>query len=91
MGNSGHEYTVIVETFLYKFLNDKFVYQAKLERPEIADAEDPYKALLDMSEDDYEELCDEMMDTVILDKEHLLPYLSSRQNEDNFAKILMRP
>lgn len=72
-------------------MNDKFVYQAKLERPEIADAEDPYKALLDMSEDDYEELCDEMMDTVILDKEHLLPYLSSRQNEDNFAKILMRP
>lgn len=87
LGNSGHEYTVIVETFLYKFLNDKFVYQAKLERPEIADAEDPYKALLDMSEDDYEELCDEMMDTVILEKEHLLPYLSSRQNEDNFAKI----
>lgn len=68
-------------------MNDKFVYQAKLERPEIADAEDPYKALLDMSEDDYEELCDEMMDTVILEKEHLLPYLSSRQNEDNFAKI----
>ena len=29
LGNSGNEYTVIVETFLYKFLNDKFIYEAK--------------------------------------------------------------
>ena len=26
LGNSGNEYVVIVQIFLYKFLNDKFVY-----------------------------------------------------------------
>jgi hypothetical protein len=33
LGNSGNEYTVIVETFLYKFLNDKFIYEAKRTYP----------------------------------------------------------
>ncbi len=45
LGNSGNEYTVIVETFLYKFLNDKFIYEAKRTLPELADAEDVYEAL----------------------------------------------
>lgn len=35
LGNSGNEYTVIVETFLYKFLNDKFIYEAKRTLPEL--------------------------------------------------------
>ena len=26
LGNSGSEYIVIVQMFLYKFLNDKFIY-----------------------------------------------------------------
>ena len=39
LGNSGNEYTVIVETFLYKFLNDKFIYEAKRTLPELADAD----------------------------------------------------
>ena len=46
LGNSGNEYTVIVETFLYKFLNDKFIYEAKRTLPELADAEDVYEALV---------------------------------------------
>ena len=29
LAGSGNEYVVIVETFLYKFLNDKFIYEAK--------------------------------------------------------------
>lgn len=29
LAGSGNEYVVIVEIFLYKFLNDKFIYEAK--------------------------------------------------------------
>ena len=29
MGNDGNEYKIITQTFLYKFLNDKFGYEIK--------------------------------------------------------------
>ncbi len=86
LAGSGNEYTVIVETFLYKFLNDRFIYEAKKEMPELAEAEDVFEALDAMTEDEYENLCD-MLDTIILKKEHLIPYLAKRQNEPNFAKL----
>lgn len=87
LAGSGNEYVVIVEIFLYKFLNDKFIYEAKKENPELAEAEDFFAALDAMSEDDYEEMCDSMLDTIILKKEHLIPFLAKRQNEDKFADL----
>lgn len=87
LAGSGNEYVVIVEIFLYKFLNDKFIYEAKKENPELANAEDFFAALDAMSEDDYEEMCDSMLDTIILKKEHLIPFLAKRQNEDKFADL----
>ena len=82
LGNSGNEYTVIVETFL-----DKFIYEAKRTLPELADAEDVYEALERLPDEEYEEMCDMMLDTIVLKKEHLIPYLAKRQNEDNFATL----
>lgn len=87
LAGSGNEYVVIVEIFLYKFLNDKFIYEAKKEKPELANAEDFFAALDAMSEDDYEEMCDSMLDTITLKKEHLIPFLAKRQNEDKFAEL----
>lgn len=87
LAGSGNEYVVIVEIFLYKFLNDKFIYEAKKENPELANAEDFFAALDAMSEDDYEEMCDSMLDTIILKKEHLIPFLAKQQNEDKFAEL----
>ena len=29
LGNDGNEFKIITQTFLYKFLNDKFAYEAK--------------------------------------------------------------
>lgn len=87
LAGSGNEYVVIVEIFLYKFLNDKFIYEAKKEKPELANAEDFFAAIDAMSEDDYEEMCDSMLDTIILKKEHLIPFLAKRQNEDKFAEL----
>ena len=89
LGNSGNEYVVIVQIFLYKFLNDKFIYSAKNEMPELVEnSKDIYESLSAMSDDEYEELCDLMENTVILDSEYLIPFVSQRRNDDNFAKIL---
>lgn len=87
LAGGGNEYTVIIETFLYKFLNDKFIYEAKKEKPELVQAEDFFAALDALPEDDYEEMCDLMLDTIILKKEHLIPFLAKRQNEDMFAEL----
>lgn len=89
LGNSGNEYVVIVQIFLYKFLNDKFVYSAKKVQPELVEGgKDIYDSLKELSDDDYEFLCSLLEDTVILKKEQLIPFVSARRNDDNFAKIL---
>ena len=89
LGNSGNEYVVIVQIFLYKFLNDKFVYSAKKAQPELVEGgKDIYDSLKELSDDDYVFLCSLMEDTVILKKEQLIPFVSARRNDDNFAKIL---
>ena len=35
LGNGGDEYKVIVQTFLYKFLNDKFLHSVSIAHPEL--------------------------------------------------------
>ena len=88
LGNSGNEYTVIVETFLYKFLNDKFIYEAKRTLPELADAEDVYEALERLPDEEYEEMCDMMLDTIVLKKEHLIPYLAKAFKSCDFKNSI---
>jgi len=39
LGNDGNEFKIITQTFLYKFLNDKFSYEAKKIDKKIAKAE----------------------------------------------------
>lgn len=36
MGNDGNEYKIITQVFLYKFLNDKFGYELKNTKSDIA-------------------------------------------------------
>lgn len=87
LGNGGNEYVVIVETFLYKFLNDKFIHEAKKVWKPLAEAENIWNYLDNMSEEDYDEMCDLMLDTVELRKHHLLYYVATRQNEPNFSEL----
>lgn len=87
LSGSGNEYIVMVETFLYKFLNDKFIYEAKQLNSDLAKSNDFYKTLEGFSENQYDILCDSMLNTVVLRKEHLIPNIAKRQNEDNFAEI----
>lgn len=88
LGNDGNEFKIITQTFLYKFLNDKFAYEAKQLDPTIANAEKWEEALVAMSEDDLEMLQLQMgADTAHLKPVHFISYLFSQQNQPEFAKL----
>lgn len=87
LGNDGNEFKIITQIFLYKFLNDKFRYAVKQEKPELDKAENFSKALLDLSEDEYQFLIASLDPNIPrLQPEHLISYLFSKQNDSDFAK-----
>ena len=89
LGNDGNEFKIITQIFLYKFLNDKFAYEAKRIAPQLAKAEKWEDALRAYTPDAYELLLAQLGgSTAQLRPEHFLSTLYGRQNEDNFAKIL---
>lgn len=87
LAGGGNEYIILVETFLYKFLNDKFIFEAKRWRPELKEAEDEQAFFEKMSDDDYDAMCDCMEDVVELRRTHLISYLAKFRNEPNFATL----
>lgn len=88
LGNDGNEFKIITQTFLYKFLNDKFAFEAKKIDQNIAKAEKWEEALASMSEDDLDMLQLQMGgDTARLKPQHFISYLFSQQNLADFAKL----
>ena len=87
LAGGGNEYIILVETFLYKFLNDKFVFEAKKWAPGLANADDQQAFFDRMSDDEYDSMCDCMEDVVELRKNHLISYLAKFRDEPNFATL----
>uniref|UniRef100_UPI003752715B HsdM family class I SAM-dependent methyltransferase n=1 Tax=Undibacterium sp. TaxID=1914977 RepID=UPI003752715B len=88
LGNDGNEFKIITQIFLYKFLNDKFAYEAKKIDKAIAKAEKWEEALAQMSEDELDMLQLQMgADTARLKRSHFISYLFSQQNAADFAKL----
>lgn len=88
LGNDGNEFKIITQTFLYKFLNDKFAYEAKKIDKKVAKAEKWEEVLVAMSEDELEMLQLQMGgDTARLKPHHFISYLFSQQNAPDFAKL----
>jgi type I restriction enzyme M protein len=88
LGNDGNEFKIITQTFLYKFLNDKFAYEAKRIDENVASSEKWEEALVAMSEDELEMLQLQMGgDTARLKPHHFISYLFSQQNAPDFAKL----
>ncbi len=88
LGNDGNEFKIITQVFLYKFLNDKFAFEAKKIRPELAKTDSWEAAISAMSADDLEML--QMQtgpDTARLKPEHFMSHLFGRQNAPDFAKL----
>ncbi|EAQ4627308.1 SAM-dependent DNA methyltransferase [Salmonella enterica] len=86
LGNGGNEFKIITQAFLYKFLNDKFAFEAKKVDISIASAEKWEVALNQMTEEQRDKLQLKMSaDTARLKPHHFIQYLYNRQNEANFA------
>lgn len=87
LGNDGNEFKMITQAFLYKFLNDKFAFEAKQKDKSIASAESWEDALSAMSEDQLKKLQQRMApDTARLKPHHFIRYLYNRQNAADFAR-----
>lgn len=88
LGNDGNEFKIIVQTFLYKFLNDKFAHEIKKIDENIANAENWEEALQNLSDEDYEIVLFSLPpNTAKLKREHLISYLYNNQNREEFAKL----
>jgi type I restriction enzyme M protein len=88
LGNDGNEFKIITQVFLYKFLNDKFAFEAKKIDPNLAKTESWEQAISEFSEDQLEMLHLQMgADTARLKPEHFIAHLFSQQNAPEFAKL----
>lgn len=92
MGNDGNEYKIITQVFLYKFLNDKFGYEIKNAKSEIAKKirtlekwEDAYANLSDMER----QLLQAALpaEVPILEPYHLISNLWNQQGKGDFDMI----
>jgi type I restriction enzyme M protein len=88
LGNDGNEFKIITQVFLYKFLNDKFAFEAKRIKPALAKAERWEVAVAALSANDLDMLQMQMgPDTARLKPEHFIAHLFGRQNAPEFAKL----
>ena len=87
LGGSPGEYKIITQVFLYKYISDKFLYEARKAEPSLAGAENIEASLTAMPDDQYEMMT--MMlggDTARLKKTHYISYLFNHQNDDTMKK-----
>ena len=87
LGGSPGEYKIITQVFLYKYISDKFLYEARKAEPSLSGAENIEAALTAMPDDQYEMMT--MMlggDTARLKKTHYISYLFNHQNDDTMKK-----
>ena len=88
LANTGNEYKVITEAFLYKFLNDKFFYEIRKTDKKLQKSENIEKDLNALSDDDYEYLLDKLGERAAkFKKTHFISYLYNKQNVDKFAEL----
>ena len=87
LGGEANEYKIVTQSFLYKFLNDKFLFvvgQINYKNIGTAPKHDNLKKL---SENDYKKLLIRVSNEAArLNPEHLLTYLFEIQDREDFAK-----
>ena len=88
LGNDGNEFKIISQVFLYKFLNDKFTYEAKkVSEYKLDQAPDFQKALESISEADYEMMLLRLHpDSPKLHPHQTASYLFHQQDKGDFHK-----
>ena len=80
LGGEAGEYKLLTQSFLYKFLNDKFLYEAQ-----DVDSENTYDRLVSMSEEDYDWLLEDIgTSTAWMKPNQFIETLHRKQNESDF-------
>ena len=83
LGGEAGEYKLLTQSFLYKFINDKFLYEAKK-----FNSNNSYESIMKMSDDDYEFLQMDLGNkSAKIKREDLIERLFNQQNEDGFSEI----
>ena len=88
LGNDGNEFKIITQVFLYKYLNDKFIYEIKKTDKNLEASVNIEKTLSEFSEDDYEMLLMSLHPSAArLKREHFISFLAGRSNDTDFHKL----
>ncbi len=88
LGNASSEYKIITEVFLYKFLNDKFLHEVRLNDDNLKNSKNIEADLDKMSDDDYEFMLASLPPaTAQLKKEHFISYLFNHKNQEKFNEL----
>ena len=92
LGNTGEEYEVITSMFLYKFLNDKFLYEIRKDASMFTNLSfaELEKKLNQMSEQEFENIATENLSAISakLKRENFISNLYNKQNIGNFHELL---
>lgn len=83
LGGEAGEYQLLTQSFLYKFINDKFLYEAKS-----FDDKNTYENIMLMSEDEYEGLQMDLGNkSAFIKREDLIESIFNKQNKDGFSEL----
>lgn len=88
LGNSGDEFKIITQVFLYKFMNDKFGYEVKQIDKRLKESENWEETIKRYSEKEYDLLLMKMSpDSARLHPDHFISTLWNKQNSEQFSKL----
>lgn len=88
LGNDGNEYKIITEVFLYKYMNDMFGHEAKLQDDRLGHADKWDVEYDNFTEEDEDNLFDFLQaGTPKLRHEHTLAHLINASKKPDFADI----
>ena len=88
LGNDGNEFKIITQVFLYKYLNDKFIYEVKKLDEKIANSENWEETLKSYSEDEYGMLMMSLNEnTARIKPEQFISTLFEKQNQPKFEEL----
>ncbi|MDR1503416.1 MAG: type I restriction-modification system subunit M [Prevotella sp.] len=92
LGNDGNEFKIITQVFLYKYINDKFRFEARKVEKNLRNTENFQTNLAQLSDDEYEFMIGRIGNrSPILKPTQTIDYLFNRLNEDNFAEVYFDP
>lgn len=88
LGNTGDEFRIITQVFLYKFMSDKFGYEVKKLDNKLKSSNNWEQLIESYTEADYALLLAKMSpDSAKLAPNHFISTLWNQQNSEQFAKL----